>query len=177
MDALEHHNAFLGELDAQFNGPAFNSNPQRDSEDGTEDLSVEPSATIGGQEDFDFKLFGLGTDTLTVRRGYANTTLCKLLDGITDLSADTSLNELAFTATGTTEYWLKLTSTGGNLDDDSSTKTLVIVDVDPGADTATQTSKPLGTVIADSGTLTTVNSHLKGSYNVDSCGTLHSWNL
>lgn len=91
----------------------------------------------------------------------------------TALDADHTQNTISIS--GATTLWLKATSTG---DIDTDLIDAVSVEtVDPGADSETQTSILLGSVAWASGKITSVASNLTGSQNVDSCGTIHSWNV
>ena len=66
--------------------------------------------------------------------------------------------------------WVKVT-----LDTGGSVTAVAITAIDPGADTATQTSQQIYT-ISGSGASMVINNMLGGSQNVDSCGASHSWN-
>lgn len=67
--------------------------------------------------------------------------------------------------------WVKAT-----LDVAGTVTAVAITAVDPGADTATQTSR-LIYIISGSGAAMVINNLLGGSQNIDSCGADHSWNL
>ncbi len=154
---------------------------QRDSEDGIETVEIRRSGGLGGGLIHAFQLVigtdGSGDPALFVRKGTVNGEV-PTISG-TPLDDDYEANELAKPSTGSRTYWLKITSTGGDLDDTASTKAAEIITTgtDPGADTATQAKQTLGSVTTDSGAIESFSSNLSGSQNVDSCGTLHSWNV
>lgn len=154
--------------------------PQRDSGDQVETVEIRRSGVPSSGSIHAFQLVkgvdGAGDPALLVRKGTVNSIVAKI--GATDLDIDYKQNILPMPGTGSRTYWLKLSSTGGNLDDPASTKAVEIVTTgtDPGADTVTQAKQELGSVTTNSGAITAFSSNLSGSQNVDSCGTLHSWN-
>ena len=146
----------------------------RDSNDGQEDTSiVAPGTGGGGANIFPFQLVASGdSQTLYVRYGTVNSNVPTI--SATALVADYTSNVLGFTATGTTNFYLNcvVSVTNGISSVDS-----VSIGTSAVSESTTATSQEIGVVIADSGVLTTITNSIQGSQNVDSCGSLHSWNL
>ena len=147
---------------------------QRDSEDGHEDTSIPAVLGAGsGQNEHPLQLIRSGDlQTLYVRFGTVGGEIPTI--SAVELVADFTSNELSFTSNGTTSYYLNCT-----IIENSGVQSVDSVEISTSSvsESDTATSRLLGIITADSGTLTNVSNAIMGSQNVDSCGALHSWNL
>lgn len=91
------------------------------------------------------------------------------------LADDYTDNELTFTGTGTTTFYLKAISTG-TLDNEGVTS-VSIETTSPGADTNAQAKQFLGSVTASAGVITAFSSGLTGGQSLLSCGSTHDWSV
>ncbi len=129
-----------------------------------------PGGGGGGGNVHAFQLVKEGADTLYVRKGTVNGVVPTL--GGSPLSDDYLDNELSFTATGSTTFYLKAVSTG-ELDDEGVTS--VTIETSPVTDTDDTAGQTLGSVTATGGDIDAFSSNLSGSQDVGSCGTYHEW--